>query len=573
MKRSPEVPRRSIAALVVLAGALCAWTFAGIPPLVMSAAAPHVLAPAPAAYPDSPPPPLLSVAATLVTGNSTTGNAPDPPTYDSQNGYVYLANYLARNVTIVDGLSTIASVDLPGNPAASLFDPQNGYVYVAEYNASSLTVLNGTSVLDEVSIGAPCSGVPTFDTANGFVYVPNGCTANVTVIDGTTVEGTIALPELSKTNGSIGAAYDPADGDVYVSASLANAVYVVRGTSYVATVPVGHWPTVATFDPVSGMMYVTDLADGNLSVLNNTTVVTTIPFGGPGFPGGVAYPGTFDTANGLLYVPFQRFNSNNSTVAVVNGTTVITTIETGPLIAGATSYVPYGNGTGFVYAESGESLNGGLGAGTLSAIAGTTLAGSVNFTSEPAGAVYDPANGYVYLATRTPYDLATGRISSFIVVIACSSCAGVSISEVGATSGTAWGIVVANSTTLFAESVEAVAPAPITLHLVQGLYSLRLTLQSGLTITIESENAVYSRATGTIRVDAYSPPPPPPPPGAGPHGPPLWAWLLGSAAVVGATLLGGAAISQRTVRREGEELVQGMRQALEEVSGRTRGPP
>ncbi len=504
------------------------------------------------------PGPILTLAGALSTGT----NSPGPPTFDPQNGYVYVPNFLARSVTVVDGLSIAGSVSVAGNPIATLFDPVNGLVYVTESNSTSLAVLEGTSLFGTVTTSVCLSArffeTPAFDPANGYVYVPDPCSGNVTVVHNTSVVATLQLPG---STSSTSAVYDANDEYVYLSDPTQGRLYVVNNTSFLTTVTVLAGPVAPTYDPSSGLLYVVDSGVGNLSVVRGTAVVANVPFGGDGWPGGLAYSATYDDANQLLYVPYQGFQASSAEVAVFNGTTEVTTIGVGPLIAGASTYVPYANGTGYVYEMSGESLNGGLGTGTATAIGGTLVAGTLNFSSEPSGAVYDPENGYVYVPTYTPENVTTGQVSSYVVVITCSGCAEVTLSERGVPAGTPWGVTVGNRSSRYAEAATATAPAGITLRLVSGLYSLRIEGPMGTTVAVTSANANYSATLGTLRVSGVTGPAP-----AGNGGgarPAEWEIALTAVAALGVAIATVAVSHRARSRREGEALVREMRGAIE----------
>ncbi|MGP8078092.1 MAG: YncE family protein [Thermoplasmata archaeon] len=566
--------RVTLGVLLVLALAVGAWTFGGIgyrtPATIERAGDASIegsvrLAPTVAV-------PLLTTVESVELGNSTHGNSPDPPVYDSQNGFVYIPNFNTRNLTVVHGLSIVASVVVAGNPTSALFDPDNGFVYVAMDNASAgngsaLAVVNGTSVIAEIPTGN-CSGPVVYDPSNGYVYAADECVPNATVVHGTSVVAHIGLPAAGATRFGWGASYDPGNGYVYFSDGEKGVLYAVNGTSYVGSVTTGGWPIGGTFDPNDGLFYVTDTSTGNLSVLRGLTIVATLSFGGTQYADGTANRGTFDSANGLLYVPFfQGGLSGNATVAVFNGTSELTTLNVGPLISGSTTYAQYGNDTGFIYENSGESLNGGLGAGTLTAIGGTTILGSLNYSSEPAGSVYDPVNGLVYLATRTPSNLATGLITDFLYIVACNSCNAVTVTESGVADGASWGVQVSNSSSQYAATANAVAPSPVTLRLLDGTYSLRIVAPGGASIQVASANADYNQTSGTIRVGVV--PPPPPGGGGGPGSFSSLPWPLFGifAGLAGAVVVAVAIIRRDRLRSEGEELVEGMRNVISEGAG------
>ncbi|MGA8275043.1 MAG: hypothetical protein WB789_05270 [Thermoplasmata archaeon] len=64
-------------------------------------------------------------------------------------------------------------------PWSATYDSDNGYVYVVSLNSTNLSVLNGTTLVAQIDLGvAPGTNVflvtyATFDPDNGYVYVSN----------------------------------------------------------------------------------------------------------------------------------------------------------------------------------------------------------------------------------------------------------------------------------------------------------------------------------------------------------------------------------------------------------------
>lgn len=500
--------------------------------------------------------PLLSVAATIDIGNWT-GGSTGPPSFDPLSGEVYVPEFYAHAVTVLRGISVVASVAVPGNPESVLIDPANGFAYVSSSNTSYVAVINGTTVQSEVAVGT-CSGGSVFDLRNSFVYTTLPCLGEVAVLNGTSLLATISLPGANASYQTGGSSYDPANGFVYVSDPWNGDLYVVNGTALLATVSLGGFLSAGTFDASTGLLYVTDGTIGTLDIVNGTSLVGNVSFGGSAYGSGYAFRATYDSANGLLYVPFQGGKATNATVAVLNGSTLLSTLDMGPLLAGTSSFGAYGNGTGFVYQTTSESENLGVGAGSLIALAGTTVAGTVNFSSEPVGNVFDSQNGMVYLPTYTPDNITTGLSTSEIVIVRCLVCLGVSVHETGVPAGSSWNLTASNSTTRFAETVGAVAPAAITLRLVDGTYLLAVAAPAGTTITVAPSNATYNASSRELRVGTVLVQPT----GKGPVGSPAWLEGLAVGAVAGLAVIGAVVVRRWQLRREAEALVRAMEEAV-----------
>jgi YVTN family beta-propeller protein len=172
------------------------------------------------------------------------------------------------------------------------------------------------------------------------------------------------------------AAYDGANGWVYVTDEDSNNVSVIKGTQVLRTIPVGDAPGFATFDPANGCVYVANFYSDSVSVLRGLRVIGTVAVG-PG-PSSMAYDGR----NGYIYVP----NADSDTLSVINGTSNVALVTVGALPDSAT----YDNANGYVYVSNEDSAN-------VTVLNGTSVVAWVKVGAYPYGAAYDRANGYVYV--------------------------------------------------------------------------------------------------------------------------------------------------------------------------------
>jgi YVTN family beta-propeller protein len=195
-------------------------------------------------------------------------------------------------------------------------------------------------------------------------------------------------PQVSVNVSSIGvgsrpgvAAYDSANGDVYVPNYGSDNVSVIDGTALVASLNVGHRPSAAVFDSGNGDVYVLDSGADNVSVIHGTSLVGTVKVGQ------LPMYATCDSQNGYAYVVDVGNGSNSGNVSVIDGTTLVGTIAVG----WAASWPAYDSSDGYVYVPS-------MASGKVSVIDGATLVSSVDVGGNPYAATYDPKNGYVYVA-------------------------------------------------------------------------------------------------------------------------------------------------------------------------------
>ena len=287
---------------------------------------------------------VLVVCAFLATslvpsiGHSGTG-ANSQSTYDvhsnpllsnnnnpSSAGYIKYTLILSNN-TLVKGNFIIT--DSGTSPNGITFDSNNGYVYVAESGLGSniVSVINGlnNTVIDTITVGYSPFGYLngiTFDSNNGYVYVANSDSNIISVING--LNNTV-IDTITVGTSPYGVAFDPSNAYLYVANYYSNDVSVINGASnkVINNITVGTYPDRVTFDPSNGYVYVANDGSYNISVINGASnkVIDTITVGSS--PGEAA----FDPSNGYIYVTNSEYNS----VSVINGTTnkVIDTITVG----------------------------------------------------------------------------------------------------------------------------------------------------------------------------------------------------------------------------------------------------
>ena len=378
----------------------------------------------------------------LLAGNATCppgGPAPQGVAWDSQNDYLYVANYFSNTVSVINGVTdaVVGSVPVGSGPGAVAYDPSNGYLYVANYVSNNVSVINGATdaVVGSVPVGSGPIDV-AYDHGNGYLYVANFNSINVSVINGAadTVVGSVPVG-----SNPWGVAYDFENGNIYVT--LWNC----------PTSPCG---------------------PGNVSVINGATdtVVGTIPVGGG--PWGVAYDG----ANGYLYV----VNHISNDVSVINGVTdtMVGSVPVGSLPQG----VGYDSGNGYLYVTNGRS-------DTVTVINGVTdtVVGSIPVGDYPWGVGYDSGNGYLYV---TNYDSSS---VSIVTTGPAPSTYPVTFSESGLPAGTNW------SVTLAGQRVSSTS-GTTTFNEPSGMYLFTVGSVLGFTATPASGSVTMSGASKTVSI-------------------------------------------------------------------------
>ncbi len=244
---------------------------------------------------------VIDGSSNTVATSITVGNYPDGIDYDAADGDVYVANYGSANVSVISGSSNKVLTSLSGmeDPAGVTYDDEDGDIYVAGH--SNVTILNGTTVVAVVGVGtsSELSGI-AYDPSNNWVYVTDGGAGDVYVLSGTSLVATVN----ADLSGPDCAMFDPGVGDVLIGGE--QGVSEIGGTSLIATISLA-WNTIDRpaeyveslgYDPVTGYAFVATTTPDEISVINGST-----PIGAP-FTDLHSYPTAivFDPSDNDLYV-------------------------------------------------------------------------------------------------------------------------------------------------------------------------------------------------------------------------------------------------------------------------------
>lgn len=168
-------------------------------------------------------------------------------------------------------------------------------------------------------------------------------------------------------------------GLVYCLNYESNNVTVLQEGNYLATVGVGVHPDFALYDGVDGLVYVLDWGsvgiNSTVDVLNGTSVVASLTVGTG------AISAVEDPTDGYVYV----VNTASQNVSVLDRTRVVDTLAVGtePLTS------VYDPRDGYVYVTNLTEVF---------VFAGVTLVDVIGVGIDPVAAAYDPLDGFVYLA-------------------------------------------------------------------------------------------------------------------------------------------------------------------------------
>ncbi len=122
----------------------------------------------------------------LPVANITVGVDPVVPTFDPQDGDLYLTAVLSENVTVVSAATNavLGHLPVPGGELSTLFDSFNGDLLVA--GGSALTLLRGDREVVAIS-SPPWLNAGSVDPIDGVVYFPPSYFENspsIAVFDG-----------------------------------------------------------------------------------------------------------------------------------------------------------------------------------------------------------------------------------------------------------------------------------------------------------------------------------------------------------------------------------------------------
>ena len=300
---------------------------------------------------------IINTVNNTLVKNVVPGSEPEGVTYDPANGYVYIANYLSGNVSVLNPATesiiqtlpakigvfngsnamvydpvlqqmiSVNNIPMPDStlnynsasghaapfmsavtPQDLAYDPVNGYVYVAT-GGSIINVysLNGTLVM---TISMP-SYVNSVLYANNTVFATVGA-YRVTLINpsSNTIEATVSLTQPGAYPD--GLAYDSQNNTLFVAMSAPNSVGVIAlsNLTQVKTIGVGSNPSALTYSNVTNQVYVAQL-DDNINIINASSYKVTVPYSvAASYPSQVVY----DPYTNSIYIA----NGNNSSMFVIN---------------------------------------------------------------------------------------------------------------------------------------------------------------------------------------------------------------------------------------------------------------
>jgi len=232
-----------------------------------------------------------------------------------------------------------------------------------------------------------------FDPSNGYLYVSDGNVSEsvVSVVDGARNIANLTFDSGSSTNTDVPLAYDQSNHLVYVEGISGKEVAIINGTTIIGTLPTSFTlctpycnsdPAIFGVDSFNGLVYVIQNG-GGITIINGTVEVGHLD-GGCGDISDCTM--AIDPSNGVAYIP----NTEANTTSVINGTSLVSSVQVG----GSPGAALFDPANGLVYVTI-QNYNYG---DKVAVINGSDLVTTIKVGTAPEKLFFDPTNGYVYVS-------------------------------------------------------------------------------------------------------------------------------------------------------------------------------
>ncbi len=206
---------------------------------------------------------------------------------DTQNGYLYVADSQAYNVSVINGATNTLVTNIPvtGFSSSVAYDSITNMIYVTNYTSTVFINPATESVVGGITWGTDIytfhnTAWVVFDPVNGYLYISssgydasasgNVYYSDVMVLNGANNSFVTEIPLYSQTD-PLGMVYDPANQEIYVANSGQDNVTVINGTSIDTLVSLdnvlGGAPMNVAYDSSNQNIYVANWFDGYLSII------------------------------------------------------------------------------------------------------------------------------------------------------------------------------------------------------------------------------------------------------------------------------------------------------------------
>lgn len=193
----------------------------------------------------------LTAAASISSRNSLT--------YDTINGYIYVAISNFDVVDVVDPVTdtVVLSIPVGNSPRLILYSSINNYVYVVNYLDSTVSKIDTTTntVVSTIPVG---NGAVSIVETPLYIYVTNSTDYTITVIDINT-DATITIPT---TDSIVNSTYNPSNGYLYVNQDIEKSVLIIDTitNTVVSTIALSRSTTFGIYTPNNDNIYVNEVS-------------------------------------------------------------------------------------------------------------------------------------------------------------------------------------------------------------------------------------------------------------------------------------------------------------------------
>lgn len=334
---------------------------------------------------------IINTSTNQVVGNISVGLFTNSIAYDPINDLLFVTSSFGDNVTAINPNNgqSLVSLSVGNDPQWITFVPYHDSLYVSNYGSNTVSVINITSVSGYLQFNVsnniavlPGPTAIAYDSMNNSLYVADSLSDYVSIIN---VTSNSLVENLQVGPSPDGIGYDPINNFIYVSDGASATVNLINATNnqIEGNISVGSHPTSLTFSYSTGNMYVANEYSYNISIINahENSVVGSISLGY--YPTSMAY----DPLNGEIYVAMMGANF----ILTVNATNF--TVYKKIYVGYGPNYVYYNNYTREIYVSNGISGN-----VTVLNATNNQVVSSIKVGSGAFGITYDPVNKYLYVA-------------------------------------------------------------------------------------------------------------------------------------------------------------------------------
>jgi YVTN family beta-propeller protein len=190
------------------------------------------------------------------------------------NGNLYVSNPNSESVSIIQGLADIVLTYIEGlgiSPTGIAYDSTNKNLYVSDQGSNLVFVVDTSTnrVIKTIEVGMNPRHISINPTTNK-IYIANPGSSTVSIIDGSTDTVVNTIPSIREPPAI---AIDIAHNRIFVASfSHPSVIYMLDGfTNKVTTIAqFDGWPQGIAYDPLNGNLYVSDI------ITNSVHVVSTV---------------------------------------------------------------------------------------------------------------------------------------------------------------------------------------------------------------------------------------------------------------------------------------------------------